>query len=170
MWLKGFTTYGWIGGFSYIVLVVWTLAASFPLLFKQRPWTPIVQCAFAVFVGHVLIHNVIDNDHWRHLFLLYGMLWGAVAAERAACAPVAPRGGLAARRRPPCRSRRAPRSAGHERAAAPAAADAAFPRIDASRPSGQCAASRGARGAVRPTKPQDRPAAPPCFQFPRASS
>ncbi len=81
MWLKGFTTYGWIGGFSYIVLVIWTLVASFPLLFKQRPWTPIVQCAFAVFVGHVMIHNVIDNDHWRHLFLLYGMLWGAVAAE-----------------------------------------------------------------------------------------
>ncbi len=82
MWLKGFTTYGWIGGFSYIILVVWTLVASFPLLFKQRPWTPIVQCTFAVFVGHVMIHNVIDNDHWRHLFLIYGMLWGAVAADR----------------------------------------------------------------------------------------
>ena len=82
MWLKGFTTYGWIGGFSYIVLVIWTLVASFPLLFKERAWTPIVQCAFAVFVGHVMIHNVIDNDHWRHLFLLYGLLWGAVAAER----------------------------------------------------------------------------------------
>ncbi len=82
MWLKGFTTYGWIGGFSYIILAIWTLVASFPLLFKRRPWTPIVQCAFAVFVGHVMIHNVIDNDHWRHLFLLYGMLWGAVAAER----------------------------------------------------------------------------------------
>jgi len=25
---------------------------------------------------------VIDNDHWRHLFLLYGILWGAVAAEK----------------------------------------------------------------------------------------
>ncbi len=82
MWLKGFTTYGWIGGFSYIILVIWTLAVSFPLVFKQRPWTPIVQCAFAVLVGHVMIHNVIDNDHWRHLFLLYGMLWGAVAAEK----------------------------------------------------------------------------------------
>ena len=82
MWLKGFTTYGWIGGFSYIVLVIWTLAASFPLLFKERPWTPVLQCAFAVFVGHVMIHNVIDNDHWRHLFLIYGLLWGMIAAER----------------------------------------------------------------------------------------
>jgi hypothetical protein len=82
MWLKGFTTYGWLGGFSYIILVIWTLAASFPLLFKKRPWTPIVQCAFAVYAGHIMIHNVIDNDHWRHLFLLYGLLWGAVAADR----------------------------------------------------------------------------------------
>ncbi len=82
MWLKGFTTYGWIGGFSYIVLVVWTLVAAFPLLFKRRLWTPVVQCAFAVYVGHAMIHNVIDNDHWRHLFLIYGILWGAVAADK----------------------------------------------------------------------------------------
>ncbi|HVY20036.1 MAG TPA: hypothetical protein VHA70_08130 [Bauldia sp.] len=83
MWLKGFTVYGWLGGFSYIILVVWTLAASAPLLFKPRPWTPVVQCAFAVYLGHVLLmHSVIDNDHWRHLFLIYGILWGAVGAER----------------------------------------------------------------------------------------
>jgi hypothetical protein len=25
---------------------------------------------------------VIDNDHWRHLFLLYGLLWGIVAADK----------------------------------------------------------------------------------------
>jgi hypothetical protein len=25
---------------------------------------------------------VIDNDHWRHLFLLYGILWGIIAAEK----------------------------------------------------------------------------------------
>jgi hypothetical protein len=82
MWLKGFTVYGWLGGFSYIILAVWTVAASFPLLFKPRPWLPVVQCTWAVLVGHLLIHNVIDNDHWRHLFLLYGILWGAIAAEK----------------------------------------------------------------------------------------
>ena len=32
----------------------------------------------------ILIHNVIDNDHWRHLFLLYGIIWGVVAAEKMA--------------------------------------------------------------------------------------
>jgi hypothetical protein len=81
MWLKGFTTYGWLGGFSYIILAIWTLAAAAPLLFKPRPWQPIVQATYAVFIGHILIHNVIDNDHWRHVFLIYGILWGAIASE-----------------------------------------------------------------------------------------
>ena len=83
MWLKGFTTYGWLGGFAYIVLVLWTIAASLPLLFKRRPWQPFLQAAFAVYAGQVMIHNVIDNDHWRHLFLLYGLLWGIIAADKA---------------------------------------------------------------------------------------
>ena len=82
MWLKGFTTYGWLGGFSYIILAAWTLAAAFPLLFRPRPWQPFIQCVYVVFVGHLFIHNVIDNDHWRHLFLIYGVLWGTIAAEK----------------------------------------------------------------------------------------
>jgi hypothetical protein len=82
MWLKGFTVYGWLGGFAYIILVGWTLAAAAPLLFKPRPWQGVVQCTYVVFLGHLIIHNVIDNDHWRHLFLIYGILWGAVAAEK----------------------------------------------------------------------------------------
>ena len=40
MWLKGFTVYGWLGGFAYIILVLWTLAAASPLLFKPPPWLP----------------------------------------------------------------------------------------------------------------------------------
>lgn len=83
MWLKGFTTYGWLGGFAYIALVLWTITATLPLLFKRRPWQSFLQAAFAVYAGQVMIHNVIDNDHWRHLFLLYGILWGIIAADKA---------------------------------------------------------------------------------------
>jgi hypothetical protein len=82
MWLKGFTVYGWLGGFAYIALVVWTLIIATPLVFKARPWTPFLQSVYAVYLGHLMIHNVIDNDHWRHLFLIYGILWGAYALER----------------------------------------------------------------------------------------
>ncbi len=82
MWLKGFMVYGWLGGFAYIALAIWTVIISFPLVFKKRPWQPVVICAVAAFFGHLIIHNVIDNDHWRHLFLIYGILWGAYASER----------------------------------------------------------------------------------------
>lgn len=82
MWLKGFTVYGWLGGFAYIGLVVWTLAIATPLIWHRHPWTPFLQSVYAVYLGHLLIHNVIDNDHWRHLFLIYGVLWGAYAVER----------------------------------------------------------------------------------------
>jgi hypothetical protein len=81
MWLKGFTAYGWIGGFAYIALVVWTFLIAVPLLLRSYPWTPFIQCVFAVYVGHLVVHNVIDNDHWRHLFLIYGLLWGAHALD-----------------------------------------------------------------------------------------
>lgn len=82
MWLKGFMVYGWLGGLAYIALVIWTLIIAVPLLFKNRPWQPFIICVFATYLGHLIIHNVIDNDHWRHLFLLYGILWGDYVAER----------------------------------------------------------------------------------------
>ncbi|MFI5410506.1 O-antigen ligase family protein [Kaistia sp. UC242_56] len=81
MWLKGFTAYGWLGGFSYIALVIWTLVIATPLVFRNRPWTAFIQSVYAVYLGHLMIHNVIDNDHWRHVFLIYGLLWGIYALE-----------------------------------------------------------------------------------------
>ena len=80
-YMKAFTTYGWIGGLSYIALVGWTIARLFPLAFQPRPWQAFAQCVFAVLVGHALISAVIDTDRWRHLYLLYGVAWGMIALE-----------------------------------------------------------------------------------------
>ncbi|WP_417668159.1 O-antigen ligase family protein [Roseibium sp.] len=82
VYLKGFTTYGWLGGTVYLLLVGWTLARLFPLLFKHRPWTPFLHCVFAVFVAHVILSIIIDTDHWRHMYMLYGIAWGLIAADR----------------------------------------------------------------------------------------
>jgi hypothetical protein len=83
IWLKTLTTYGWLGFASYFTLVIWTLVAAFPLVFRTGPLQPVVQVAFIVFLGHILVGTVIDIDHWRHVYLLFGMLWGAIAADRA---------------------------------------------------------------------------------------
>ena len=84
IWLKTLTTYGWLGFASYATLVLWTLAAAFPLVFRSGPLQAVTQIAYIVFLGHVLMATVIDIDHWRHVYLLFGILWGAIAADRAA--------------------------------------------------------------------------------------
>lgn len=82
MYLKGFVAYGWIGGIAYLVLQVWTLVALFPLIFKARATQAIAVAVFTTMVGHAVNALVIDMDHWRHLFLLYGLAWGLIANER----------------------------------------------------------------------------------------
>ncbi len=82
IWLKALTTYGWLGFISYLTLVLWTLAAAFPLLFRSGPLQPVAQIAYIVLIGHIVIATVIDIDHWRHVYLLFGILWGLIAVDR----------------------------------------------------------------------------------------
>ncbi|POF28913.1 O-antigen ligase family protein [Roseibium marinum] len=82
VYLKGFTTYGWLGGTIYILLALWTLIAMVPLLFKARPWTAFTQSIFAVFAGHLILSVFIDTDHWRHMYMLYGLAWGMIATDK----------------------------------------------------------------------------------------
>ncbi len=81
IYLKSFTAYGWLGGIIYPIFVIWTLIKAAPLLFLPRPWQPVLIVCFVTFVGHQLVGMVIDLDHWRHYFLLIGLLWGMIAAE-----------------------------------------------------------------------------------------
>ncbi|MBL4645825.1 MAG: O-antigen ligase family protein, partial [Rhizobiales bacterium] len=81
IYLKSFAAYGWLGGIIYPIFVIWTIIKAAPLLFLARPWQPVLIVCFVTFVGHQLVGIVIDVDHWRHYFLLIGMLWGMIAAE-----------------------------------------------------------------------------------------
>lgn len=98
IYLKGFLAYGWIGGLSYLMLCAWTFVRLFPINFQPRPWQPVTQCVTAVFAGHLLIGLVIDTDHWRHMYLLFGLSWGIIAAEARYRAKRAAGGILSARR------------------------------------------------------------------------
>jgi len=81
IWLKAVLDYGWIGFVSFMILTFLTLAIGFKLLFRNRPWQPFLLCAYATYLGHVLIGNVIDTDHWRHFYLLFGIIWGCAGLE-----------------------------------------------------------------------------------------
>lgn len=81
IWLKSLMDYGWLGFGSWLTLVVATAACGFRILFRDRPWQPYLLCAYVVFLGHVGLGSVIDTDHWRHLYLLFGLVWGGIALE-----------------------------------------------------------------------------------------
>lgn len=81
IWLKTLMGYGWIGFLSFFTLVFWSLIGGFKLLFRPRPWQPYFIIAYSVFLGHIIIGWVIDIDHWRHFYLLIGVIWGCFALE-----------------------------------------------------------------------------------------
>ncbi|MDH3602854.1 MAG: O-antigen ligase domain-containing protein, partial [Candidatus Tectomicrobia bacterium] len=45
-------------------------------------WQNFHIAAYATYVGASLEGLVIDTDHWRHYFLLAGLVWGLCAATR----------------------------------------------------------------------------------------
>ncbi len=81
IWLKALLDYGWLGFAPYLTLIIWTISGGFRILFRDRPWQPFLLCAYVTFIGHVGLGSVIDTDHWRHFYLLLGLIWGAMALE-----------------------------------------------------------------------------------------
>jgi len=80
VYLQAFLVYGWTGAIAYITLLLSTLLVGLRAVFVRTPWQPYLIAAWATFVGEVAEGFVIDTDHWRHFFLLLGMIWGLTAA------------------------------------------------------------------------------------------
>lgn len=83
VYLNSFMTGGWLGGLTYPLLVLMTLWAGLKGALRATPWRPVLLATWATFIGVVGEGAIIDTDHWRHFWLLAGVLWGgAVAASR----------------------------------------------------------------------------------------
>lgn len=80
VYLQAFLVYGWVGGMSYVVMLGATFMMALRTVFTATPWRPYLITAFGTFVGEVIEGFVIDTDHWRHFFLLLGVIWGLGAA------------------------------------------------------------------------------------------
>lgn len=74
--------YGWGGGAIYYLLIILTLWRGVAALTRPSPYRlmmiPLVA-TFAMLVGESAI---IDSDHWRHYYLLIGLIWGIATAIR----------------------------------------------------------------------------------------
>ncbi|HUD85753.1 MAG TPA: O-antigen ligase family protein [Xanthobacteraceae bacterium] len=80
VYMQGFLVYGWLGGAAYLTLVAVTLVFGLLTVSTQTPWQYYLITAYAVFVGEACEGMIVDTDHWRHFFLMLGLVWGLGAA------------------------------------------------------------------------------------------
>lgn len=74
--------YGWGGGFAFILLIGTTLWRGVSFLARPSPNRPLLIPLVAVFVPLSIEAAIIDLDHWRHFFLVAGLIWGVTAGYR----------------------------------------------------------------------------------------
>jgi hypothetical protein len=73
---------GWLTGACYPALVFLTLGFGIRAVFVRTPWQQTTITVFAGYFGVATESFIIDTDHWRHTFLLMGLMWGLIAASR----------------------------------------------------------------------------------------
>lgn len=81
-YLNSFITGGWLSGAAYLTLTLVTFTAGLRFAFVATPWQPIFHAVYAAYVGVMVESFIIDSDHWRHYFLIVGLLWGLMAVSR----------------------------------------------------------------------------------------
>jgi hypothetical protein len=81
-YLNAFMSGGWLSGVCYPTLVLLTLAYGLRCVFIATPWQSTMIVIYSAYAGMMVESIVIDSDHWRHVFLLLGVLWGLIAATR----------------------------------------------------------------------------------------
>jgi len=93
VYLNAFASYGWIGGLSYLMLVIGSLLAGFKAVLTRTPWQNASIVIFCPLLTTMLQGIQIDTDHWRHFYWMLGLTWGLYAAS--AVYTAAPRTGVA---------------------------------------------------------------------------
>jgi hypothetical protein len=81
VYMQGFLVYGWLGGAAYLTLVVITLMLGLITMPIPAPWQYYLITAYAVLVGEAAEGMIVDTDHWRHFFLMIGLIWGLSTAS-----------------------------------------------------------------------------------------
>ena len=80
VYLNAFSAYGWLGGFSYLLLILTTIYIGVKTILIRAPWQAFSIAVFCPMIMVILQGIQIDTDHWRHFYILLGMMWGLYAA------------------------------------------------------------------------------------------
>lgn len=81
-YMMAFSSYGWLGGLTFIAFIATTLVISWRSVFLRTPFQAHAIVIFAALVPHLIQNFQIDTDRWRHLFMIYGLSWGLAAISR----------------------------------------------------------------------------------------
>jgi len=74
IFLSSFVNYGWIGGFAWLVLFFSSMAVS--IQDYRRTRNPLAVLFMFSFLSLVMCASLHEGEHWRHLWLFLGLLWG----------------------------------------------------------------------------------------------
>ena len=80
--LDAFVAGGWLGGITHFLLMLVTLAFGFREVFRRAPWQRTYIAVYATFAAEVGESYIIDVQHWRHFYLLIGVIWGLMALRQ----------------------------------------------------------------------------------------
>jgi hypothetical protein len=78
--LNSFASYGWLGGVAFFMLVFSTIGIGLRTICSKTPWQNQAIVVFCPLVTTLLQGVQIDTDHWRHLYWMFGLMWGLFAA------------------------------------------------------------------------------------------
>ena len=81
-YIGAFANGGWIGGFLFILIVCVSSYVGFRLMFRPSPYQRQAQVLFPALLAFFLQAFQIDIDHWRHVLLMLGSLWGLEAGRQ----------------------------------------------------------------------------------------
>jgi hypothetical protein len=78
--LNAFASFGWIGGVTFLTMVVLNLYVGMRMVFTRTPFQASAIAVFSCLVAMTFQGVQIDTEHWRHFYWMIGILWGFFAA------------------------------------------------------------------------------------------
>jgi O-antigen ligase len=82
VYINAFASYGWLGGCAWLGLMVATCYVGWRLVFRPAPTQNHAIAIWSVLFVTILQGVQIDTDHWRHVYLMLGLIWGLAALPR----------------------------------------------------------------------------------------
>lgn len=80
-YINAFASYGWLGGFSWFLIVGMTCWIGFRLIFAPSPYRRLAQVWFTALFVLLVQAFQIDIDHWRWVFLCFAAVWALETAR-----------------------------------------------------------------------------------------